>query len=134
MKMLIAIVIVLSISNTMMMSVSERTSEIGTMLAIGTARSRVLRMFLLEGAFLGVIGGLLGVTFGWLINTTVSAIGIPMPPPPGMRHGFLAQATFGSTAAASAFALGAATTAVASILPAFAASRLAIVDALRTAR
>jgi putative ABC transport system permease protein len=134
MKALIAIIIVLSIMNTMMMSVSERTWEIGTMMAIGTPRTRVLRMFLSEGLVLGVIGGIVGVALGFAVNTVVSAIGIPMPPAPGMRHGFVAQASFGSGVALSAFALAVVTTTIASIAPAFAASRLVIVDALRAAR
>lgn len=134
MKVLIAIIIILSITNTMMMNVTERTSEIGTMMAIGTPRSAILRMFVSEGLVLGAIGGLVGVAVGFIVNAAVSAIGIPMPPAPGMRHGFVAQASFGLDIALPAFGLAVATTMAASILPAFAASRLVIVDALRAAR
>lgn len=134
MKVLIAIIIVLSIMNTMMMNVTERTSEIGTMMAIGTPRMAILRMFVSEGLVLGVIGGLAGVALGFVVNAAVSAVGIPMPPAPGMRHGFVAQASFGFDIALPAFALAVATTTAASIVPAFAASRLVIVDALRASR
>jgi putative ABC transport system permease protein len=133
-KVLIAIIIVLSISNTLMMSVTERTSEIGTMMAIGTSRSSILRLFVWEGIFLGIVGALAGVVLGFLINTIVSAIGIPMPPAPGMRHGFLAQATFTFPIAFTAMGLALATTALASVYPALRASRLDIVDALRHSR
>jgi ABC-type antimicrobial peptide transport system permease subunit len=51
-----------------------------------------------------------------------------------MRHGFVAQASFGLGTALPAFVLAVATTTAASVVPAFAASRLIIVDALRTAR
>ena len=46
-----AIIILLSISNTMTMSVLERTGEIGTQLAVGTRRATILRQFLGEAAF-----------------------------------------------------------------------------------
>jgi putative ABC transport system permease protein len=134
MQALIAIIIMLSISNTMMMNVTERTWEVGTMMAMGTTRASVLRMFVLEAAVLGVIGGVIGVLLGLLINALVSAVGIPMPPAPGMSKGFLAEASSGMGLALSAFALGAVTTCAASIFPAFKASRLPIVDALRTSR
>ena len=134
MKVLIAIIIILSIMNTMMMSVSERTPEIGTMMAIGTRRAAILRMFVSEGFILGMVGGLVGVALGFVVNSAISAIGIPMPPPPGMTHGFVAQASFGWGVVLSAFALAVATTTAASVGPAFAASRLTIVDALRAAR
>jgi putative ABC transport system permease protein len=134
MQALIAIIIVLSIQNTMMMSVYERTSEIGTMMAIGTSRAAILRMFITEGVVLGVIGGLLGVAVGFLVNAAVSLVGIPMPPAPGMAHGFLAQSSFGLALALPAFLLAVITTCIAAVIPAIVASRLIIVDALRTAR
>src|SRR5690606_27961865 len=56
-KLIIAIIIVLSISNTLTMSVLERTSEIGTTLALGSTRRQILQRFLGEGLALGVIGG-----------------------------------------------------------------------------
>lgn len=134
MQALIAIIIVLSIMNTMTMNVTGRTSEIGTMMAIGTPRGSILRMFLFEGLMLGLIGGLLGLALGYAVNLAVSAIGIPMPPPPGMRHGFLAGASFDLDLAIPALLLAVATTTIASVYPAVRASRLVIVDALRTAR
>ena len=49
-KIMIAVIIVLSISNTMMTNVRERVSEIGTCMALGDRRSTILRRFLAEGA------------------------------------------------------------------------------------
>ncbi len=132
-RVLTALIIILSISNTMIMSVSERTSEIGTIMALGGSRSAVLRLFLIEGATLGAIGGFLGVVAGGAINAAVSFVGIAMPPAPGMRHGFEAQALFTPGIAASAFVLALATTTIASLYPAWRASRLGIVDAIRHA-
>ncbi len=63
-KLIIAAIIVLSISNTFMMSILERTSEIGTMMALGANRRVILWRFLTEGAVLGITGGLIGVIAG----------------------------------------------------------------------
>ena len=85
---IIAVIIVLSISNTMIMNVLERTAEIGTSLAIGRSRRQILRQFVYEGLTVGLIGGVLGVSLGWLLATLISLVGIPMPPPPGKSEGY----------------------------------------------
>lgn len=131
---IIAGIIVLSISNTMMMNVLERTSEIGTCLAIGRSRREILRQFVYEGLTIGLIGGSLGVTLGWLLAALVSHIGIPMPPPPGMSIGYLGKILVTEQLALNAFLLALGTTLVASFYPAWKASRMGIVDALRHAR
>ena len=130
-KFIIGIIIVLTISNTQMMSVLERTTEIGTSLAIGLRRATLMRMFVAEGALIGVVGGLLGVLLGYLLAHAISAIGIPMPPPPGMARGFLGEIMIAPGLAADALVLALITTFAASILPAWKASRMIIVDALR---
>jgi putative ABC transport system permease protein len=62
MKSIIALIIILTISNTQTMSVLERTTEIGTIMAIGLRRSEVLRMFIIEGILIGIFGGIVGIT------------------------------------------------------------------------
>jgi putative ABC transport system permease protein len=59
------------IMNVMMISVSQRKSEIGLLKAIGAPRSQVLRLFLSESALLSVIGSLLGVLLA-LVGTWAS--------------------------------------------------------------
>jgi putative ABC transport system permease protein len=130
-KFIIGIIIVLTISNTQMMSVLERTTEIGTSLAIGQRRSATLRMFIVEGALIGLIGGILGMILGYLFAQIISSIGIPMPPPPGMARGFLGQILIIPALAVDALILALVTTLLASIMPAWKASRMNIVDALR---
>ncbi|MBL8897841.1 MAG: ABC transporter permease [Planctomycetes bacterium] len=56
----------IGVLNTMMMNVLERTREIGTLLAIGWTRSRVLRMILAEGCILALLGGAAGLLLGAL--------------------------------------------------------------------
>lgn len=79
-KLIIALIIVLTISNTQMMNVLERTTEIGTSLAIGLRKSQVMQLFLLEGCFIGLLGGVLGIALGFASAHAISAVGIPMPP------------------------------------------------------
>jgi putative ABC transport system permease protein len=130
-KFIIAIIIVLTISNTQTMSVLERTTEIGTSLAIGLKRSEILRLFLLEGAMIGVIGGVLGLLLGLFLAYILSTIGIPMPPPPGMSHGYTGQILITTTLAVDGLILAISTTLLASLMPAWKASRMNVVDALR---
>lgn len=130
-NLIIGIIIVLSISNTMTMSVMERTIEIGTSMALGVRRRRIMRLFLLEGALLGTIGGIAGATVGYIIATITSYVGIPMPPAPGMSKGFTAAIIITPAIVRDALLLALVTTLLASLYPSWRASRLVIVDALR---
>lgn len=134
-KLLIGLIIVLSISNTLSMAVMERTGEVGTIMAIGVRRVGVLRTFLLEGLLLGTLGGAIGILAGALLSKVVALLGgIPMPPAPGMSDRFFAQINATPSIALDAFVLAIATTLLASIFPAWKASRMNIVDALRHQR
>ena len=55
-------VALLGIANTMLMSVLERTREIGTMMSVGVRRRQILSLFLLEASLLGLAGGVLGLS------------------------------------------------------------------------
>ena len=67
------IVSAIGITNTMMMSISERTKEIGVMKVIGAVISDIKQMFLVEAAIIGLVGGAIGVGIcyicSWLLNT-----------------------------------------------------------------
>jgi putative ABC transport system permease protein len=132
--MIIALVVILSISNTMMMAVMERISEIATAMALGVPRARVLSRFLAEGLFIGVIGGIAGVALGYLLAAGISKVGIPMPPPPGMARGFVGEILVTPGLVLDALFLAAATALIASAYPAWKASRMVIADALRHGR
>jgi putative ABC transport system permease protein len=133
-KLIIAIIIVLSVSNTLMMNVLERTAEIGTMMALGANAQTVLRRFLSEGIVIGAVGGAFGIAVAVVLALVISAVGIPMPPPPGMDHGFIGQVRLSTKGLSDAFVLAVTTAVVASWYPAWRASRMIIVDALRHAR
>jgi putative ABC transport system permease protein len=128
---LIGLIIVFSISNTLTMNVLERTGEIGTLMALGTPRRRILGLFVLEGFFIGLIGGLAGLGIGCLLAQVLSYVGIPMPPPPGREEAYSAQIMLTLPLAFWAFAMAVVSTTVASLYPAWKAARLPIVDALR---
>ena len=132
-RVLIGAIVVLSITNTLSMAVAERTSEIGTSMALGVKRRRILKLFLCEGAILGLIGGGLGVALALLLGAIISRVGIPMPPPPGMARGFTGEILISAPLAFDGFALAVLTTILASILPARKAAQLNVVDALRKA-
>ena len=128
---IIGIIIVLSISNMLVMNVMERTGEIGTLLAIGLKRKKILQQFALEGLLLGLVGGVIGVMVGYGLAEIISAIGIPMPPPPGMEEGFTGEIRVTTPVLLNAFMIAFATTTLAGVYPAWKASRLTIIDALR---
>ena len=133
-RMIIAFVIVLTIANTMMMAIMERTAEIGTCMALGRTRGHILRNFVFEGLAIGTMGGVGGVIIGWLLAELISWVGIPMPPPPGMSRGYTGAIRFTWPIAIHALAVALGTTLIASAYPAWRASKLEIVDALRHSR
>lgn len=122
-------VVLLGVVNAMLMSVLERVREIGTMLAVGTRRRQVMTLFLLEGAVLGALGGVLGVLLGSALVMWMSHKGIPLPAPgstvasivkPFVSGAFLVRSLLFATVGA----------ALASLYPAWRASRLRPVEAL----
>lgn len=130
-KVVVALVAVLSIFNTMNMAVLERTSEVGTIMALGARTNGVLLLFLCEGSALGIIGGLGGVLVGTVVTLLVRYIGIPMPPPPGSYHAWLSQPIVTPSILLFAFGLSFITATISSLYPAYKASRLEIAQALR---
>jgi len=61
----------LGVTNTMIMAVYERTREIGILKAIGASRGDVLRLFIVEAALIGFLGGVLGLALGTLLGRGV---------------------------------------------------------------
>jgi putative ABC transport system permease protein len=72
------------IMNVMLVSVSERTREVGLLKALGATSGQVLRIFLAEAATLSVIGGLVGLGTALLASAIVRGVypAFPMQPPP----------------------------------------------------
>ncbi len=70
----------IGIMNIMLVSVTERTREIGILKALGATRRDILVQFLLEAGLLALLGGLIGIALGFAIALTVSAL-VPGVPP-----------------------------------------------------
>lgn len=108
--------------NTMLMSVFERTREIGVLRALGWRRSRVLRMILGEAFLLSLLGGLLGTAVGMGLVFLINQI----PVLTGFLDNAISPALFAQALVVALF-LGAA----GGIYPAWSASRLQPVEAMR---
>jgi putative ABC transport system permease protein len=130
-RFIVIAIILLGISNTMMMSVMERTGEIGTAMALGVRRHALLGQFLLEGGLIGLIGGLVGLLLASLIGTGIDLLHIEMPPPPGLTRGYVAHVLLTPAIIIEAVLIAILTTTLASFYPAWKASRMMIVDAIR---
>jgi len=64
----------IGIMNIMLVSVTERTKEIGIRMSVGARRVDILKQFLIESSFLSSLGGLIGIFLGFLIAKIVSAV------------------------------------------------------------
>jgi len=132
-QLIILVMVALSVSNSVNISIFERTGEVGTLLALGNRRRDVFRLLVLESAVSGVFGGLIGAALGLGLAFIISAVGIPMPPPPNSSQGYLAAVRVVPEQVAIAMSIGFMATIVASLLPASRVTRLSIVEALRRA-
>ena len=68
------VVAALGIVNTMVMSILERTREIGVMKALGAADGEVKMIFFVEAATIGTIGALLGLVLGWVVTRIANVV------------------------------------------------------------
>lgn len=107
----------IGVMNVMLVSVSERTKEIGIRKALGGSRKDILIQFLIEALVLSSLGGIAGVLFGLGIGWAVTAFGMSM--------------TFSMQIVIVAFSFSLAVGIIFGIFPAYKASKLKSIDALR---
>ena len=121
------LVTVIGISNSMLMSVTERFREIGTMKCLGALSSFIRRLFLIESTLIGTMGALLGVAFGILFPVLLysSSYGF------GMVFSSLSWGTLGIYGLFS-LVVGVLLSMVAAVYPARFASRMVPAAALRS--
>jgi putative ABC transport system permease protein len=125
--------VLLSVVSSVNMSVFERTAEFGTMRALGNRGRHVFGLIIAEQCVLGLIGGCAGVVVGTIIGLAVSAVGIPMPPPPNADVGYTGFIRIVPSVLLGAFLVGWLGTVLAALLPARRAARLDVSQALRHA-
>jgi putative ABC transport system permease protein len=122
--------VLMSSVNTLLMTMFERTREIGTMLAMGTPRRWIEALFMLEATLLGVMGATFGVIGGYLLGILLNHSGIHLPPPPGTTVPMTFRVLIGPGLMIGSSILVIVSLALASIVPAIRASRLQIAEAL----
>lgn len=130
-RMIILLMVLLSVANSVNMSVFERVGEFGTMMALGNRSRRVFELILMENLIIGLAGAFLGVLLGIVLALVISSIGIPMPPPPNADLGYTAHIRVVPSVVAGAFAVGMAATVIAAVIPALRVRRIPVVEALR---
>jgi putative ABC transport system permease protein len=126
----LVVIVFLSTVNTTLMSVTERTREIGTLRALGARSRRVATGFVLEGTLLGAASAVGGVLLSLLVTLLINLAEIRMPPPPGMAKGIVIQVQVIPTVYLLAALAMIATLAIASYFPARRAARAPIVASL----
>lgn len=115
------LVAAIGIMNTMMMSIYERTKEIGVIKVLGCKMSNIRRMFLVESAYIGIFGGALGLIFSFAVSFILSKLLADM----GMRS----VIPFWLAGGAVLFSGGVAM--ISGLYPALRAMRLSALDAIR---
>lgn len=133
---IIVFVCALAVWNTMMMSVLERTKEIGVLRAMGMSSLGTVGLFVLEGLMIAALGGVLGVLLGgalggWLEVTGID-VGSKITSNAGMPIPSRLYADMNATVAVTGFLLGLATAVFGTAVPAIRASMVSPVTAMQS--
>lgn len=127
---ILATLTVLAVLNTVGMTVFERTGEIGTLRSLGLRRREIVFQFLAEGFFLSLIASVLGSILAVFAISLINVSGFYMTLP-GASIPIPIRADYVLSAFGIAIFLGFFSTLIGTIIPAWRASKLPIVDALR---
>jgi len=127
-KLMLIAVVLISIMNVMIMAVYERVREIGTIAAIGTLPRRILSMFLIEGFLLGAVGAAIGSLLSIAMIYVVNAAGFTYDF--GRQTGIVLTTAVNLQDLVVISGIVIAVAVVASLQPAFKASRMDPIQAL----
>ncbi len=83
-----SLVVFVALFNTMTMSVTERTREIGTLSALGCYPNEIIAGFLREAGLLALIGSAIGACLTAFVALLLMVVDVQMPPPPGSTEGY----------------------------------------------
>ena len=119
------LVCVVGITNAMLMSVTERYREIGTMKCLGALDWFVIKLFLIEAGFLGIIGSTIGACIGFLMSLLAWM---------AQEDSLLSALPWGNLLLSllGAITLGAILSVIGAIYPAYRAGKMPPADAMRT--
>lgn len=127
---ILMVVVFLAAINTTLMTVTERTREIGTLRALGARRGSLVKNFVAEAILLSLVASGAGALLSILISLALNATGIVLPPPPGSTHGFPIHIQFFPASYLIATLAMTVTLAMAAYFPARRAARASIVMSL----
>jgi putative ABC transport system permease protein len=119
----------IGIMNIMIVSLIERTREIGILKALGMKSRTVLTIFLGESVIIGLIGAVVGIVFGWILaNVAATVLGSGIF---GSGGGFTISPLLTPEVLVGALAFGVGVSVIFALYPAWRASKLKPVEALR---
>lgn len=124
------IIVLFSIANTIVMAIIERTTEIGTLLSMGTSHLQIVQMFFFEGFFIGALGGIFSSIFALVISVAINHFNIILSPPPGLTDGYPLSIRNEIVVYIEIFVTTVCLATSSSILTALKVTRMKIVDAL----
>jgi putative ABC transport system permease protein len=127
---IVFVMVLMASVNTLLITLFERTREIGAMLAMGTPRLWIVALFMTEAAITGSFGAAAGVVAGNLLGALLNASGLHLPPPPGTSAPMHFRVLHVPGLMVGSSVLVIVSLALASIAPAIRASRLQIAEAL----
>ncbi len=131
---IVSLMVLLSVANSIGMSLHERRGEFGTVRALGYPPGTVFRQIVIESLLLGACASVVGLVVGVLLLAWgISAVGIAMPPPPNSEVGYVATIRLSAPSLALAALVGLLASVAGAILPARRLARMPIVEALRHA-
>lgn len=133
---LVFIIAAVGVSNTVLMSVLERTRELGMLRALGLRNGEVQTLLLTEAALIGFLGGLIGMLLGalinvWLVNTGIDYSWMLRDTNTGYRIAGIMYGAWKAETFVQALGIGVLIAIVTAYIPVRRALRLSVVDALR---
>ena len=120
------LVCVVGIANAMLMSVTERYREIGTMKCLGALDSFIIKLFLLESTFQGVAGTLVGIVVGLVMTMMLALIDYGMFVFQYFPTGGILRSTLAAIVSGTLLSL------IGAMLPAYKAAKMEPVEAMRS--
>jgi putative ABC transport system permease protein len=129
-EVILLLLLLLSVSNTMSMTVFERLAEIGTLRALGDYESNIQMLFFIEAILLGLLATAIAIPFSYMVVQLINAVGVPVVLPLASQPMPL-QVAVTASSYASAIAICFFSIVLASLWPSRKGAATPIVDALR---